>query len=74
MTDYPDDVHMPDDGIETVKARGRQQSSSLDLTLLAEISDEYEVRQGDIFSVETEEDDKGRLVVKYTRVFAQVDE
>ena len=59
---------------ETVKARGRQQSPSLDLTVLSSIRDEYEVNAGDVFRVETEEDSRGRLVIKYTRVFAQADE
>lgn len=63
-----------DNGAETVKARGRQQSPSLDLTVLASIRDEHDVDAGDVFRVETEEDAQGRLVIKYTRVYAQADE
>lgn len=59
---------------ETVKAREHQGSQSLDLTLTAEIREEYDVEPGDVFRVGINEDEKGRLEITYTRVFAQAEE
>ena len=42
-----------------VKARERQGTSSLDLTLPADISNEYDLSKGDVFKVEVIEKDDG---------------
>lgn len=52
----------------TVKARERHGTSSLDLTLPSKIIKEHEINKGDIFKVESEEED-GEIKIIYTLVF-----
>lgn len=54
---------------KTVKVRGREGTATMDISIPAAITREYDVDRGDVFSVETETDDKGRLVLQYTRVY-----
>lgn len=50
----------------TVKARGRQGTESLDLTIPAELKREHDIAQGDVFLVEV--DDEDELTVRYKRL------
>lgn len=52
-----------------VKARKRQGTSSLDLTLPAQINKEKNITEGDIFKVDTNEDNEGNLQIIYTLIF-----
>lgn len=54
---------------KTVKVRGREGTATMDISIPAAITREYDVERGDVFSVETETDDKGRLIVQFTRVY-----
>lgn len=51
----------------TVKARERQGSTSLDLTLPASLVKKFSIKKGDIFKIESI--DGENLKVVYTRVF-----
>jgi len=56
-----------------VKARGRTGTSSLDLTLPAEINKEYGLNKGDVFKISVENDGKNfkiiyKLVYKETSI------
>ncbi|WP_436935445.1 AbrB/MazE/SpoVT family DNA-binding domain-containing protein [Halovenus marina] len=53
---------------KTVKAREHYGANSLDLTLPAEVVDEYDVNAGDIFEIEVASDDD-ELTLTYTRVY-----
>jgi hypothetical protein len=53
---------------KTVKARERHGSPSLDLTLPAEVVQEYDVNPGDIFEIKTTAADDG-LTLTYRRVY-----
>jgi len=53
---------------KTVKAREHYGANSLDLTLPAEVVDEYEVSPGDIFEIDVESRDDD-LVLTYKRVY-----
>ena len=55
----------------TVKARLRQGTRSMDLTVPVDIVTEKTINEGDVFLVETFENDKNQTVVKYTRIFKQ---
>ena len=55
---------------KTVKVRGREGTATMDLSIPASISREYDVEQGDVFTIESETDDNGQLVLIYTRVYA----
>jgi hypothetical protein len=55
---------------KTVKVRGREGTATMDLSIPASISREYDVEQGDVFTIESETDDDGQLVLHYTRVYA----
>lgn len=54
---------------KTVKVRGRNGTATMDITVPAAVSRAYDIEQGDVFAIETETDDEGRLVLKYTRVY-----
>lgn len=54
---------------KTVKVRGRKGSPTMDISIPAAITREYDVDRGDVFTIDTETDDKGRLVLRYTRVY-----
>ncbi len=55
----------------TVKARLRQGTRSLDLTVPVNLVTEKAINEGDVFLVETLENEKNQTVVKYTRIFKQ---
>lgn len=55
---------------KTVKVRGRKGTATLDISIPAAVTREYDVERGDVFSIEPEEDEEGRLVLKYTRVYS----
>ncbi len=52
----------------TVKARGRQGTESLDLTIPVELKREYGISQGDVFVVDVNEGDDGDLSINYERI------
>ncbi|GAB3669967.1 hypothetical protein [Halopiger thermotolerans] len=54
---------------KTVKVRGRTGTATMDITIPAAVSREYDIDQGDVFAIETGTDDEGRLVLEYTRVY-----
>ncbi|MDS0478356.1 hypothetical protein [Natrinema sp. 1APR25-10V2] len=54
---------------KTVKVRGREGTATMDISIPAAITREYDVERGDVFSVETETDVKDRLILQYTRVY-----
>ncbi|MFB6197432.1 MAG: hypothetical protein ABEI52_04070 [Halobacteriaceae archaeon] len=54
---------------KTVKARGREGTSTKDLSIPAAVTREYDVQPGDVFTIDAETDDEGQLVLRYTRVF-----
>jgi bifunctional DNA-binding transcriptional regulator/antitoxin component of YhaV-PrlF toxin-antitoxin module len=51
----------------SVKARGRHGTSSLDLTVPAELKREHDILEGDVFIVEIDDED-GDLTITYERV------
>lgn len=55
-------------GIQTVRARKRQGSNSLDLTIPSRVCKNYEVKQGDIFEIDALLD-KGDIRLTYRRVY-----
>jgi hypothetical protein len=55
----------------TVKARLRQGTRSLDLTIPVDIVGEKSINKGDVFLVETSENKNNQTVVTYTRIFKQ---
>lgn len=56
----------------TVKARERHGSNSLDLTLPSSIIKKFSLNKGDIYKVDTIEDDDGFKIV-YTLIFKNDD-
>lgn len=56
----------------TVKARERQGTNSLDLTLPARIVKKFSLNKGDIYKVDAIEDD-GEFKIVYTLVFKNED-
>ena len=54
---------------KTVKVRGREGTATMDLSIPAAITRKFDVDRGDVFAVDTETDDEGRLVLRYTRVY-----
>lgn len=55
---------------KTVKARGRKGTATLDISIPAAVTREFDVEQGDVFAVRVTEDEEGRLQVTYTRVYS----
>lgn len=55
---------------KTVKVRGRDGTATMDISIPAGITREYNIEQGDVFSIETDTDEKDRLVLRYTRVYS----
>lgn len=47
---------------KTVKARERQGSKSLDLTLPTELRKKYDLSKGDIFKITVEDDDNLKII------------
>jgi len=54
----------------TVKARGRQGTASLDLTIPTEYRRKYGINEGDVFLVEINEEDE--LEISYERIHEAV--
>jgi len=54
--------------IPTVKARAHAGTGSMDLTIPARLCRAYEIREGDIFSVDVREDGRS-LILSYRRVY-----
>lgn len=52
-----------------VKVRGRTGTSSLDLTIPAELAKEYDINAGDLFKVEIKKEDKNELQIVYSLVY-----
>lgn len=60
--------------IPTVKARARQGTRSLDITIPTSIIKEYDICEGDVFALEIETTTmrgKKQVILKYRRVFSQ---
>jgi bifunctional DNA-binding transcriptional regulator/antitoxin component of YhaV-PrlF toxin-antitoxin module len=53
----------------SVKARKRTGTTSLDLTVPAELATKYQISPGDVFIVTAHDD--GRLLLKYERVYPE---
>ena len=53
----------------TVKARGRQGTSSLDLTIPVDFCKELDIKPGDIFKLEYETTNDNEIVLNYKLVF-----
>lgn len=54
---------------KTVKARGRRGTATMDLSIPADVSREYDIDAGDVFAVDVTTDDERQLVIRYTRVY-----
>lgn len=54
---------------KTVKVRGRKGTATMDISIPASITRKHDVERGDVFAIEETEDDEGRLILKYTRVY-----
>ncbi len=52
-----------------VKARSRQGTKSLDLTIPVKIATQTKIKEGDVFLIETSENKEGKLIIIYTRIF-----
>lgn len=55
---------------KTVKVRGREGTATMDISIPASITRNFDIEQGDVFSIETGTDEQGRLTITYTRVFS----
>ena len=53
---------------KTLKARDHHGADSLDITIPVDAVREYDINQGDVFELETEEQD-GDVVLRYRRVY-----
>lgn len=56
------------DSTQTVRARRRQGSNSLDLTIPSGVSRNYEIKPGDIFELDAVSD-RGEVKLTYRRVY-----
>jgi hypothetical protein len=54
---------------KTVKVRGRTGTATMDISIPAAITRDHDVERGDVFTIEADADDDGRLVLQYTRVY-----
>ncbi len=52
-----------------VKARSRQGTKSLDLTIPVKVARAMDIKEGDVFSIEVMTDKEGKLTLLYTRIF-----
>lgn len=55
----------------TVKARSRTGTNSLELTIPTKIVTEFQINEGDIFTIDAKKD--GEITLIYKRVFKQKD-
>ena len=53
----------------TVKARSHHGTKSLDLTIPVKVVEEMGIKEGDVFLVQVDADNKDKLVISYVRVF-----
>ncbi|WP_415379683.1 AbrB/MazE/SpoVT family DNA-binding domain-containing protein [Halosimplex sp. TS25] len=53
---------------KTVGVRGRDGTSTKDISIPAGIAREHDIEIGDEFAIDTARDENGRLVVRYTRL------
>ncbi|WP_436925192.1 hypothetical protein [Halosimplex amylolyticum] len=53
---------------KTVAVRGREGTSTKDISIPAGIAREHDIEIGDEFAIDTTTDENGRLVVRYTRL------
>lgn len=51
-----------------VKVRGRQGTKSLDLTIPAKLSAEYDIKPGDLFKVKVTSDG-GEITIEYSLIY-----
>lgn len=51
-----------------VKVRGRQGTKSLDITIPAKLSEEFEINAGDLFKVDVS-NDKGITIITYKLIY-----
>lgn len=56
--------------VQTIKARSRSGTKSLEVTIPVKIVNEYDIHEGDVFSVESDVVD-GKLIIRYKRQFSQ---
>ena len=56
--------------VQTIKARSRSGTRSLELTIPVKIVDELKIHEGDVFSIETKIID-GKLILVYKREYSQ---
>lgn len=52
-----------------VKVRGRQGTRSLDITIPAELSKEYDIKAGDLFKVTVSNDNDEITVITYELIY-----
>lgn len=55
---------------KTVKVRGRKGTATMDISIPASITRKHDIERGDVFALEETEDEDGRVVLEYTRVYA----
>ena len=55
----------------TVKARLHHGTNSLDLTIPSKIVQENSIKEGDVFTIDIEKNERDQIVLKYIRVFKQ---
>jgi len=55
----------------TVKARLHHGTNSLDLTIPSKIVQENNIKEGDVFTIDTEKNRNNQIVIRYIRVFKQ---
>ncbi|MFC7140772.1 AbrB/MazE/SpoVT family DNA-binding domain-containing protein [Halosimplex aquaticum] len=53
---------------KTVAVRGREGTSTKDISIPAGVAREHDIEIGDEFAIDTTTDGDGRLVVRYTRL------
>lgn len=54
-----------------IKARGRQGTKSLDITIPSEVQRKCKIHKGDLFKIEIETEDQKTLTLKYTRIYEE---
>jgi antitoxin component of MazEF toxin-antitoxin module len=52
-----------------IKARSRQGTNSLDLTIPVKVANEMNIKEGDVFVVQTCKNKDGKLEITYTRIY-----
>jgi hypothetical protein len=55
-----------------VKARSRQGTKSLDLTIPVKIATQMKIKEGDVFLIETSENKEGKLILIYTKILNNI--